>query len=157
MRTRITRLSTLALMLMIGACSVLGGGDPLKVEVAGLEPSQGAGMEMRMGLKLRVQNPNDKPVEFTGTALSLEVNGRELASGVSGEGGTVPRYGETVITVPVTLSVMSMAKQALGMVSGGSLKAIPYKLKGKLEGGAFGTHRFSSEGKLDLSAAMPGS
>jgi LEA14-like dessication related protein len=110
-----------------------------------------------MGVKLRIQNPNDKPVEFTGTALSLEVNGRELASGVSGETGTVPRYGETVLTVPVTISMMSMAKQALGVVSGGSLTAIPYKLHGKLEGGTFGTHRFNSEGKLDFSAIMPGS
>lgn len=145
------------LALLLGACSGLMGRDPLKVTVAGIEPVAGAGMEMRLAVKLRIQNPNDQPVQFTGAALTMDVNGRELASGVSSDSGAVPRYGETMLTVPVTISAFSMLRQALGVMGGDDLKDIPYRVEGKLEGGRFGTHRFSAEGRFDLPGSAPGS
>ena len=34
------------------------------------------GAELRLAVKLRVQNPNEEAVEYDGAALDLEVNGR---------------------------------------------------------------------------------
>ena len=38
--------------MLLQGCAGLQGGDPLKVTVAGIEPLQGQGMEMRMMVKL---------------------------------------------------------------------------------------------------------
>src|SRR5262245_43914380 len=55
-----------AAVIAAGACASLQRTEPLQVTVAGIEPMQGQGMELRMLVKLRVQNPNDAPVDFNG-------------------------------------------------------------------------------------------
>ena len=155
MRRRLTLSMLLAAAL--AGCASLPGNEPLNVNVVGIEPLQGQGLELRLAVKLRVQNPNDKPVDFDGIALNLEVRGSDFASGVSPENGSVPRFGETVIVVPVTVSAMSMLKQAYGLSQGGSNK-IDYLLKGRLAGAGFGGVRFESSGAFELpkGAATPG-
>jgi hypothetical protein len=139
---------------MLGACASLSRTDPLVVSVAGIEPLPGEGLELRLAVRLRVQNPNDTPVDYSGAALSLEVNGRDLASGVSAETGTVPRYGETVVTIPVTAGPFNMARQILGLVTGDPAERneVEYRVRGKLEGGLFGTRRFDQSGRFEWPA-----
>ncbi len=130
--------------------------DPLQVTVAGIEPLQGEGMEVRLLVKLRVQNPNDSPVEFNGASLNLDVMGRRFASGVSDQSGTVPRFGETIVAVPVTVSVLRMARQVLGMLDGKPVTRITYAMSGKLNGASmFGTQRFNTTGEFDLPQGAP--
>jgi LEA14-like dessication related protein len=130
--------------------------DPLQVTVAGIEPLQGEGMEMRLLVKLRVQNPNDSPVEFNGASLNLDVMGRRFASGVSDQAGTVPRFGETIVAVPVTVSVLRMARQVLGMLDGKPVTRVTYAMSGKLNGSSmFGTQRFNTTGEFDLPQGTP--
>ncbi len=137
--------------LMLAACASMPSRDPLQVSVAGIESLPGEGMELRLLVKLRVQNPNDAPVEFNGVSLNLEVMGRDFASGVSDQAGTVPRFGEAVIAVPVTVSVLRMARQVLGMLDGKPVDKVTYSLTGKLNGASlFGTQRFKSQGEFEL-------
>jgi LEA14-like dessication related protein len=105
---------------------------------------------MRFAVKLRVQNPNDAPIEFDGVALDLDLNGRPFASGVSAQRGTVPRFGEAVLSVPVTVSAWSVARQALGLASGDASTKVAYEARGRLAGGAFGGARFSDKGAIDF-------
>ncbi|MEK0361199.1 LEA type 2 family protein [Pseudomonas sp. CBC3] len=147
-------LSVLMLVLSLAGCAALSPRDPLNVQVAGIQPLPGEGLELRMAVKLRVQNPNDMALEYNGVALDLEINGRRLASGVSDERGSVPRFGETVLTVPVTISAFSAARQALGLAEDIGMEEVPYVLRGKLAGGLFGTQRFVEKGTLDLSGAL---
>lgn len=153
-------LAALAIGLPAGlaGCAGLPRTDPLQVTVAGIEPLQGEGLELRMTVKLRVQNPNDAPVEFDGAYLRFEVQGKTFATGVSDERGTVPRFGESVVTVPVTVSVLSIVKQVLGAVDSKSSPPdrIRYTLEGKLNGTGFGAYRFSSAGELELPASPAG-
>lgn len=150
-RTALLRLPLLVLTgLALASCALFAPRDPLNVQVAGLEPLPGEGLEWRLMLVLRVQNPNDAPVAYDGLALSLEVNDRELASGVSDRQGEVPRFGETLIRVPMTVSALSVARQLLGLASPTPPTDLPYRLRGKLAGGAFGVHRFEQRGTLDL-------
>src|SRR5512137_1537210 len=139
------RISCLALATLLAAgCASLPKRDPLQVTVAGIESLPGEGMELRLLVKLRVQNPNDTPVEFNGAALNLDVMGRRFASGVSDETGTVPRFGEAIVAVPVTVSVLRMARQFMGMLDGKPVERINYSMSGKLHGaGMSGTRRFS--------------
>ena len=136
---------------MLSACASMPSKDPLQVSVAGIEPLAGEGMELRLLVKLRIQNPNDAPLEFNGVALNLEVMGRDFASGVSDHAGTVPRFGEAVVAVPVTVSLMRMARQVVGMLDGTLVHKVSYSLSGKLHGvNMFDTQRFTSQGEFEL-------
>jgi LEA14-like dessication related protein len=143
------RLSVLfACSVLFAGCATLQGNDPLQVTVAGIEPLQGEGMELRLTVKLRVQNPNDPPIEYRGVALTMDVQGKTFASGVSDSSGTVPRFGEAVIAVPVSISAFRMVRQALAFANNNG--KIAYEMKGKLSGSLFGTKRFTTRGDFEL-------
>src|SRR5262245_42393309 len=112
--------------LCLAGCATMPDRDPLQVTVAGIQPLQGEGMELRLLVRLRVQNPNDTPVDYDGVALTLDVQGKTFATGVSDAAGTVPRFGEAVIEVPVTVSMMRMVRQAMGVMGGQPLRTISY-------------------------------
>ncbi|MBN3725829.1 LEA type 2 family protein [Burkholderia sp. Ac-20379] len=133
--------------LPIGGCATLGG-DPLRVGVVGLDPLPGQGLEMRFALRLRVQNPNGTPIDYDGIALDLDLNDRAFASGVSDARGTVPRFGEAVVSVPITVTAFAAARQAFAFADAASAGRIPYRLRGKLSSGVFGGMRFTDAGSL---------
>jgi LEA14-like dessication related protein len=147
----------LLIVLAIGlvGCAGLTGREPVQVNVVGIEPLQGQGLEVRFAVKLRVLNPNDTPVEFNGVYVALDVRGTDFASGVSDQQGTVGRFGETVLTVPVTVSATAMLKQLLSFAAGDRSK-VSYQLRGKLAGSGFGSVRFESSGEFDLPAGLGG-
>lgn len=148
------RFMALALACLgLAGCAGLPAGDPLQVTVAGIEPMQGEGLELRMLVKLRVQNPNDTPVDFNGVYVKLDVLGKTFATGVSDEAGTVPRFGETVVAVPVTVSVIRMVRHTLGLLDGQPIEKVTYEMSGKLSRSAFSAARFSASGEIDLRTA----
>jgi LEA14-like dessication related protein len=131
------------------------GHDPLQVNVADVESLPGEGFEIRMLVKLRVQNPNDVPVDYDGVYLRLDVQGSTFATGVSDEHGTIPRFGEALVTVPVTVPTLNLVRQALGFMGNGQPpEKISYRLEGKLSGPLFGSTRFQSQGELPLPATQ---
>ncbi|SAK54038.1 late embryogenesis abundant protein [Caballeronia pedi] len=142
--------AVLLAMLALDGCAGFFNRDAMRVSVAGIEPLEGQGLEMRFAVKLRVQNPNDAPIDFDGVALDLDLNGRAFASGVSDQRGTVPRFGETIVSVPVTVSAFSVARQAFGFANGDTVSKVSYAVRGRLAGGAFGGARFSDTGYVDL-------
>lgn len=157
---RTVRLATILAIvtLTLNGCASLFGGDPLRVNVAGIEPLEGQGLEMRFNVKLRVQNPNDSAVSFDGVSLDLELNGKPFASGVSDQAGSVPRFGETVVNVPLTVPAFAAVRQAFAFAGAAQSGQIPYILRGKLAGGLTGTMRFVDQGTLSLpssSMALP--
>jgi LEA14-like dessication related protein len=150
-----TRRSLVALVacctVFVAGCATLRGDDPLQVTVAGIEPLQGEGMELRLMVKLRVQNPNDAPIEYRGVALEMDVQGKTFATGVSDSSGTVAGFSETIIAVPVTISAFRMLRQAVGMATGSGARRITYEMKGKLSSGSlFATRRFATQGDFEL-------
>jgi LEA14-like dessication related protein len=135
--------------LLLCACANLGGRDPVQVYVVGVEPLQGQGLELRMLVKLRVQNPNDTPIEYDGVSVAMDVQGRTFASGVSNDAGIVPRFGERVVEVPVSISALRVIRSAAGIAQTNPEK-IDYALKGKLAGPLFKSVRFTSKGEVAL-------
>lgn len=139
--------------LVLTGCASLAYREPVRVNVVGLEPILGEGMEMRFKVKLRVQNPNETAIDFDGLALDLDLNGRPFASGVSDATGSVTRFGETLIEIPVSVSAIAVVRQALGVLEGaedGAKAEVPYALRGRLAGGLLGGMRFSDSGTLKL-------
>lgn len=149
---RATTFLLLLCLVALAGCSALPNRDPLSIDVAGIEPLPGEGLELRLAVRVRIQNPNDTSIEYSGAALDLQLNGRKLASGVSAATGTVPRYGEAVLEIPVTVSALNMARQVLGFMNEQDRRDVSYTVKGKLEGGVFGTRRFTDEGTFELPA-----
>ncbi len=146
---KLHRLILMAALLTLGACSSLfGTRDPLRIDLVGLEPAIGQGMEARFTVKLRVQNPNDQAIDYDGIALDLSVNGQPLASGVSDASGQVPRFGETVISVPVSIS-LSLRSARPGACPAVHRARACLRISGKLAGGLFGTVRFNDKGVLN--------
>jgi hypothetical protein len=55
-----------------------------------------------------------------------------------------------VFTIPVTISAFDMARQVFAFVNAANQGEIRYRVRGKLEGGLFGTRRFNDEGAFRL-------
>ncbi|MFJ3077694.1 LEA type 2 family protein [Pseudomonas sp. NPDC087029] len=154
MALRLRRYTRLLLVLLmasgLNACALFQARDPINITVIGFEPLAGQELEMRMAVKMRVQNPNEQAIDYNGIALDLEVNGQPLAAGVSDQQGHIGRYGEQVVVVPISITAFSFLRQAYGLGQLDTLQGMPYVLRGKLAGGLFGTVRFTEQGKLDL-------
>lgn len=145
-------------LLLLASCASLSGRDPLEVTVSGIEPLAGEGLELRMLVKLRVQNPNDTPIDYDGIALRLDVQGNTFATGVSDGAGSVPRFGEAVLEVPVTVSAWRMAREMIGLMDGAPPERLRFELAGKLNGTGLAATRFRSSGELTLTPdGKPGS
>ena len=139
---------------LLAACALMPSREPLQVHVADVESLDGEGFEFRMLVKLRIQNPNDVPIEYDGVYVRLDVLDRTFATGVSDERGSIPRFGEGLISIPVTVSATNLVHQVLGIAMGGKApEKITYRLEGKLNGPAFGSTRFQSQGEIALDRA----
>ena len=157
--TLLVRAITLLLLVLLSSCATLQEGDPPNVRVVGLEPLPSEGLEVRFALKLRVQNPNPSVLSYDGISVDLDLDGSGVASGVSDVTGTIPRFSDAVLTVPVSISAFSALRQMIGRVRGSQgggdalTKPISYSLAGKLGSGSgsFATD-FGDQGELDLFA-----
>lgn len=156
LRSVLSTTLALAATMVLSACALLPQRDPITISVVGIEPLPSQDLELRMAVKLRLQNPNDTVIDYDGVALDLDINGRGLASGVSDQHGSIGRFSETVLSVPVSISAFSALRQALGLSQGQGLQGVPYVVRGKLAGGLFGTVRFRDSGVLDLNPQSSG-
>jgi LEA14-like dessication related protein len=153
---RLVALSVLtAAALMLHGCATFQPHDPLQVTVAGIEPLEGQGMELRLLVKLRVQNPNDAPIDYNGAAVEMLVQGKTFATGVGDAAGTIPRYGEAIVAVPITASAFRMLSGAVGMFRDAGGGKITYEMRGKLNSPSFGSTHFKTQGEFDLSGSSP--
>jgi LEA14-like dessication related protein len=141
-------------VLLFGGCASLQRREPIEVIMVGVEPLQGEGLELRMLVKLRIQNPNDLPLDFNGVSVEMDVQGKRFATGVSDAGGSVPRFGEAIVDVPVSISVFRIARQAMGVMTNEYRGKLAYEMTGKLAGPAFNSVHFKSNGEFTLPAEI---
>jgi LEA14-like dessication related protein len=145
-----------AAVLGVSGCASLQRTDPPKVTLEDIEPATGEGLEMHMQLKLRVQNPNDTPIAYSGIYVELDLQNKSFGSGVSNQSGTVPPFGESVIGVPVEVSLLGIAGEAMSLLSAKSMEKITYEMRGKLSSSTSGALRFESKGELNVADLMKG-
>ena len=147
------------LIFFLSGCTALMPQAPLRISVAGLEPLEGEGMEARFAVQLRIQNHSSQPLDYNGVALDLGLRGMSFGSGVSDVHGSIPRFGEAVINVPVTVPATAILRQIFDFASGTRAKTghrIDYQLRGLLGGpGLAPGQRFDAEGELTLPAVEP--
>ncbi len=141
-------------VLLFGGCATLQSREPIEVVLAGVEPLKGEGLEFRMLVKLRIQNPNDLPLDFNGVSIQMDVQGKRFATGVSDAAGSIPRFGETIVDVPVNISVFGIARQAIDVITNEYRGKLAYEISGRLVGSAFDSVRFKSQGEFRLPAYL---
>lgn len=145
-----------ALVSLLAGCATLAGGcaslgpPPLSVSLVGVEPLAGEGLELRLLVKLRLQNPREDDLAYDGVALELDMRGQRLASGVLAQAGTLPRFGEALLAVPVSVSGLTVLRESVALLrSGGEPQRIEFAARGRLGGSAFGSRSFATRAEID--------
>jgi len=147
------RLALAALALLLAGCAALAPDSAPKIDVVGIEPLPTLGPEFRLLVKLHIVNPGNAPVEYDGVYVEINVDDQTYADGVIDARGSVPRYSEAMLSVPVTINAMAVMRQALTLASGERNTSLRYQLRGKLSGPLFRSHRFETSGELPLPAS----
>ena len=142
--------------ILLSACAQPGVLDtPPRVNLVDLRPLEITLFEQRYRVRLRIQNPNDAPMEVRGMDYAIDINKEKFAEGVSDERFTVPPYGEHVVEVTLTSSLMRLVEQFRKLQQRGRM-VLEYRLAGRLRVADLpGSYAFSHEDTLDLSAEPP--
>lgn len=148
--TRRQAFAALGGLLLLGGCASMLA-PPLRVSIVDLHSLPAAGFELRVQVRLRVQNPDNKPVNYKGVSLELDLQGKNFASGVSPAEGTVPAFGEVLIDVPVSIAAVALLRQVLSLAneSGAQRLRIGYAVRGRLNTGLLGGEKFDSQGDVE--------
>jgi len=133
-------------VVWLSMATVSGCVAPGKVDVylTNITPMPSTLFEQRTRLDLRLQNLSEVPIDATGLDVALRVNGRRLARGVDAAAFTIPRLGETSVSVVVSTSVFDTIKQILGLRD---RQVFSYTLKGKVITDGI-DQRFSRSGEI---------
>lgn len=156
-RTVLFNLLLLVPLFHLAGCALTSLESP-EVTLADIQVSEIRNFETVFLVQLRVQNPNQKPLEIEGLSCEMEIDGRKFASGLQGAQQSIPAYGTALVPVEVYASVIDMVGSAIGMLKSASkkeseLKDVEYKLSGSVNVKLSGFSQklpFASSGRIDL-------
>lgn len=139
------------LALLLTACSSLGARwQAPALSFVDVQLVRGSLLEQRMRVRLKVDNPNDRPLAVRGASYIVEVAGEELGRGVSGNSFVVPARGGAEFDLLVTANLAPVLLKVATRL--GSSKEIPYRLHGevRLASGLVRSVPFDQRGALRL-------
>ncbi len=140
----------LAAGVLAGCAGVYRSLEPPRVTLADLQPLEMKLFEQRYALQLRVQNPNPYDLPITGMDFKLRLNDADFASGVSRTDVTVPAYGEKLVDVEVTSTLVSLMRQLRDMGKA-DRQSFSYGITGHIRvAGRLITVPFAYRGEIDL-------
>lgn len=117
---------------MLGGCSLFVPKlETPQLSVVNVELQKADLWEQRMKVRMRVVNPNDRPIPVKGLTCALEIAGQELAHGVSGASFNVPALGEAEFDMNMTANMASAIIKLLGRGSDVG-DEVDYRVSGKI-------------------------
>jgi LEA14-like dessication related protein len=124
-----------------------------EVQLVNITPLDTTMFEQRLQVDLRVQNPNDFDLEVPGLDFTLQLNKQRLARGLMNKASTIPRLGDSVLSVETTTSTFDVMRQLLNLPQ---RQAVTYQVKGVLH--LDGTRLpFDTEGVIFDASQLPSS
>jgi LEA14-like dessication related protein len=124
-------ISMIALLLTSGCSLLVPKFETPQLSVVNVELLKSDLWEQRMKVRMRVVNPNDRPIPVKGLTCALEVQGEELAHGVSGAAFNVPALGEAEFDMNMTANMAGALIKLLGR--GNEIgDQVEYRVKGKI-------------------------
>jgi LEA14-like dessication related protein len=144
---------SIAASAMLGGCSLFVPKlETPQLSVVNVELQKADLWEQRMKVRMRVVNPNDRPIPVKGLTVALEVAGQELAHGVSGASFNVPALGEAEFDMNMTANMAGAIIKLLGKGSDSVGDEVDYRVTGKisLSEGLLRSIPFEDRGKFKL-------
>lgn len=142
-------IGSLLLLTQLVGCADLSLKKP-EIQVASIEAGNATLLEQDFNVVLRVQNPNNQPLQTQGLYFELSTNGQKLATGISNQPVSIPAMGEGKLPVTLHISTIEMLKQASRVLDSGEPK-LRYHIKGYLDGlNGWGRIPFSRDGDWTL-------
>jgi LEA14-like dessication related protein len=110
------RSAPVCLALCLAACSLVAPKfNRPNVSVVSIDMRGGNLLQQNFGVRLNVQNPNDRALPVSGLHVELNVGGERIASGVSDRAFVVPAFGESefdmTIKANMALAVLKLANK----------------------------------------------
>ncbi len=106
---------SLAVILVVGwasiGCATFPGFRDPEVYLVNVVPVGSTPFEQRVRVDLRLRNPDHRDCTFAGLDFVLELNGEPMLRGYASEGGTLPAYGELVVSTEASSSVIDLVRQ----------------------------------------------
>jgi LEA14-like dessication related protein len=130
--TALRSLPAVLLLALSSGCSLFVPKlETPRLSIVNVELQKSDLWEQRMKVRMRVANPNDRPIPVKGLTVALEVQGQELAHGVSGAAFNVPALGEAEFDMNMTANMAGALLKLLG--SGKQMgDSVDYRVIGKL-------------------------
>jgi LEA14-like dessication related protein len=86
-----------------------------EVLLVNITPLDTTMFEQRLLVDLRVRNPNDFDLELTGLDFSLHLNDQRLARGLTNKATTIPRLGDSILSIETTTTTLDLVRQLLNL------------------------------------------
>ena len=136
---------------MLSACATLTSEvDPPKVTMESFRSIASESGTPRFEIKLRVTNPNKQPLDVAGIGYSVEIQGKELVSGVTNDVPLVEAYSEEMVTLEASLQLFQLLRLVTSLATVES-DALAYRFSAKIDFKGFTpTQRIEETGTISL-------
>ena len=131
MRHAATLFSLVFCFAALGCANLDPDYDPPKVEVVGVESAEGESQLLRFRIKLRILNPNAKPLRLSGIYYVLKVEGLNVVSGTARDFPEIAGFSEQIVTVSAAASLVNSIRLAAELINK-PRESLRYELQAKL-------------------------
>ncbi len=136
------------LALFLNGCATMRLETP-QLSITNIEPA-GSGQGALFTLRLQLINPNSVALPIKGMSYQVSINGVDLLRGASGDIPSIPAYGTSEFTVPVTANLLA-APRLFMLLSNTSTQQLDYAITAKVDlTGPWPSQQISERGTLKL-------
>jgi LEA14-like dessication related protein len=124
------------MMIALPGCATLQSGfETPTVTVTSFRVVQADSPGLNFEVILKVVNPNPDALKLRGVTYTISIEDRELITGVGNDLPTIDAYGEGLLTLTASMSMIETF-QLLGDLMGSPRSSLRYELQTKLDIGA---------------------
>jgi LEA14-like dessication related protein len=139
-----------AFLFLASGCAIVPKLEAPKLSVISLKMQGGDLFSQRVLLRMRVFNPNSRPLPIEGLNYTIEINDAELGNGGSSAPFTVPAMGEAEFDMQFTANLAGALTRLL--TKRNSSEKLDYRLRGSvsLASGFLRRIPFDERGSVNL-------
>lgn len=149
-KTSSRRCVIIVVLLLFGCAGLYQSMEPPRINIANVMPRDIKLFEQVFDLELRIQNPNDTPLEINGLAFELELNDKRFATGVSNQSLVIDRLSSDVIHVQAITTLVGFLRQVAEYQQTQNPR-VTYRIKGSIYSGSSGAKlHFDDSGEIKI-------
>jgi len=142
-------------LLLLGCAAFQQNVERPRINIANVMPRDIKLFEQVFDLELRIQNPNDTPLEVNGLAFDLELNDKRFATGVSNQSLVIDPLSSGVIHVEAITTLVGFLRQVAEYQQTQNPR-VSYRIKGVIYSGSAGTKlHFDDGGEIKIPIESP--